>query len=160
MTAPHVPALKQPWHSFLVGCISTFFSSINAFLPSPHLLDCYCFAFFLVQPLPQRVWAAVQPGRRNYHGGIWFVTGNSDLCHLVLSHRDLKTTCPSAATCILLSAVLWSLEQLKAWYVSSSARSREYPAIAKRHSDNTHKVLSFLQEISAVKWSMSLVQAE
>lgn len=61
---------------------------------------------------------------RNAHGDIQFVTGNSDLCHLVLSHKALKTTCPNAATCILLSAALWSLEQLKALYVSSSAWSR------------------------------------
>lgn len=88
------------------------------------------------------------------------MTGNSDLCHSVQSHRDLKTICAGAVACILLSAVLQSLEQLKAWYVSSSAQSREHPDIAKRHFGNMHKVLSFLQEFSAAKWSESPVQAK
>lgn len=37
--APRAPALAQPRHNLLMGCTSTFFSSINAFLPSPYSIS-------------------------------------------------------------------------------------------------------------------------
>lgn len=148
--APHVPALTHPQHSFLEGCISAFFT---LFLYPLHLC-----LLSSVTTVSQSL-SCSQPGLEKCCGDVQFVTGNSDLCHLVLSQGLWKQRVPMQphVFCCLLLCEAWNSLRLCMYPPLPGAG---YPANAKRHFDSVYSVFSFLQGISAVKLSESLVQAE
>lgn len=131
------PFMFLPSHilstTFLKGCISTFFSGISAFFT----ISCIVTSFpsFQCNHCLREFELLLSQDWGNGHSDIQFVTGNSDLCHLVLSHRALKQRVPMQPhvfSCLLLCEA-WNSLRLCVYPTLPGA---EYPANAKRHFDN------------------------